>query len=272
MLTIPRLDFGGKEKSECGKENYSKVRRQHFGDRRRAGEIKYVPCEQPILQNRKRAKTDSNIKIAKSPEDGWTPCRFLKLDIGNRSKRQSEIFPDLKLCPNFYNRNPPKFSSLFSQSPPWWLSMPLSSSSPPSSTSSSSSTSTSMSLSTLFEFDFVPTWIPTRFQLTFETTVRTSDNVNPIFWSYYIILQSSPQPKQWIKSLYLDGYGCWWKWWKGMKGIKAQGRRGFRAVHIMQLLLDQALATITMTVLMIMMIIIVASLATLSWSWRSWWS
>ena len=35
MLTIPRLDFGGNEKSECGKENYSKVRRQHFGDRRR---------------------------------------------------------------------------------------------------------------------------------------------------------------------------------------------------------------------------------------------
>ena len=64
----------------------------------------------------------------------------------------------------------------------------------------------------------------------------------------------------------MDGYGCSWKWWKGMKGIKAQGRRGFRAVHIMQLLLDQALATITITVLMIMMIIIVASLATLSWS------
>ena len=91
-------------------------------------------------------------------------------------------------------------------SPRWWLSMPSSSSSPPSSTSSSPSTSTSMSLSTLFEFDFVPTWIPTRFQLTFETTVRTSDNVNPILWSCYIILQSSPQPKYWTKSLYLDGW------------------------------------------------------------------
>ena len=65
MLTIPGLDFGGNEKSECGKENYSKVRRQHFGDRRRAGEIKYVPREQPTLQNRNKAKTGSNIKITK---------------------------------------------------------------------------------------------------------------------------------------------------------------------------------------------------------------
>ena len=105
-------------------------------------------------------------------------------------------------------------------------------------------------------------------QLSEQVTMSTlySDRVIS-YYNHHLNLNSEQS-----HFILMDGYGCSWKWWKGMKGIKAQGRRGFRAVHIMQLLLDQALATITITVLMIMMIMIVASLATLSWSWRSWWS